>query len=356
METAMNRLGVFLEGLPARVTVDMARRAESAGFDRVWIPEIVFADAFVPSTAVALSTKRIEVGTGVVGIWSRSPVAMGLEAYTLHDVSGGRAILGLGTQAKGYVENWHGRRYERPVRAMREFLTILRRIVDLEETTYEGEIFSVRGFRLQALPTERRLRLYVAAIGPKMVQLAGELADGLLGYFYSVEYLRDVVLPNLQIGAARAGRSLDGFDVGVGLPANVGDPDRSIDELRGQILMFATAAGSSPAYAKSISAAGFGDTAEEVRERARAGDTDGALAAISPEFVDALTVSGNPVHARERIAAYTEAGATSVAVNPAAPHAFYPLYAGHLEGLTFPEFDFDGYLRVIGDTMDALAR
>ncbi len=352
----MTNLGVFLEGLPARMVVETARKAERAGFDRIWIPEIVFGDAFVTAATTAAATERIEVGTGVVGIWSRSPAAMGLEASTLHDVSDGRAILGLGTQARGYVEDWHGRRYERPVQAMREFLTILRSVVDLEPTSFEGDIFTIRGFQIQAPPRERRLRIYVAAIGPKMLQVAGELADGLLGYFYSVEYLRDVVLPNLAVGAERAGRSLDGFDIGVGLPANVGDPVRSFDDLRGQVLMFATAGGSSPAYADSIAAAGFGDAAQAIRERVAAGDTEGALASITPDFVDAFTIAGDAEHARRRVAAYAEAGATSVAVNPAAPGGFYPLYAGHLEGLTFPEFDFPGYLRVIDETIDALAR
>ena len=100
---------MLIEGLNGGLTIEYAQQAERAGFDRVWIPEIIFNDAMVPATAAAVSTDRIEVGTGVVGIWGRSPVVMALEANTLNEVSGGRLVLGLGTQARGYVDYWHGR-------------------------------------------------------------------------------------------------------------------------------------------------------------------------------------------------------------------------------------------------------
>ena len=351
----MTKLGLLIEGLNGGLTVDFAKKAEAAGFDRVWIPEIIFNDAFVPATAAALSTSRIEIGTGVVGIWSRSPVVMALEANTLHELSGERMVLGLGTQAKGYVNHWHGRTYERPLQAMREFITIVRSIVDLEETTYEGDIFSVHGFQLMAQPARNRLPIHMAAVGPKMIQLAGELADGLLGYFYSLEYLREVVMPNLAIGAERSGRSLDGFHVGVGLPANVGAEQRSMADLKGQVVMFATALGSSPAYATSIELAGFADEGIAIRTHVDNGDIEGALDSVTTEMIDALTISGTPQNARSRIDEYGAAGATSVVLNPAAPGGYYPLYGGHLDGITLPEFDFGGYVGVIEATIAAMA-
>ena len=201
-----NGLGIFFTGLPAPMAIDAAFRAEAAGYRSAWFPEITFADAFGPATAAAMRTQRIELGTGVVGIWSRSAVTLALQAATLHQLSGGRLLLGLGVQARGYVEGWHGQQYRKPVTAMREFVTILRGLLDGERVTFEGEIFSVRNFQLQMQLPEQRARIYVAANGPKMIQLAGELADGMLGYFHSVEYVRDVVLPNLRIGADRAGR------------------------------------------------------------------------------------------------------------------------------------------------------
>ena len=217
-DMADNGLGIFFTGLPAPLAIDAAVRAEAAGFRSAWFPEITFADAFGPATAAALQTQRIRLGTGVVGIWSRSAVTLALQAATLHQLSGGRLLLGLGVQARGYVEGWHGQHYRKPVTAMREFVTILRRLLDGERVTFEGEIFSVRNFQLQMQLPEQRARIYVAANGPKMIQLAGELADGMLGYFHSVEYVRDVVLPNLRIGAERAGRQLEEIDITVRVP------------------------------------------------------------------------------------------------------------------------------------------
>jgi alkanesulfonate monooxygenase SsuD/methylene tetrahydromethanopterin reductase-like flavin-dependent oxidoreductase (luciferase family) len=351
----MTRLGVLLEGLPANLTVAYAQKAEAAGFGRIWLPEIVFTDAMVPCTAAALATEKIQLGFGVVGIWSRSPVTMALETATLHDVSNGRLVIGLGTQARGYVNNWHDRSYQRPVRAMREFITILRSILSRRPTTFEGEIFRIREFQLMAMPPERPAPIHMAAIGPQMIQLAGEIADGLLGYSYSVEYLRDVVMPNLAIGAERAGRSLDGFEVGVGLPAIVGG-DEALDQIKGQVVMFATALDSSPAYAASFERAGFGDEAQEIRDRVRAGDVAGALGHVTPEMADAMTLVGSGDHVRGRIDDYFGAGATSVVLNPAAPNTFYPLYEGHFPADTaFPEFDFPGYLGVIEQTVAAMA-
>jgi len=325
-------------------------RAEERGFRAAWFPEITFGDAFGAATAVATRTSRVELGTGVVGIWSRSPVTMALQAATLNELSGGRLLLGLGLQARGYVEGWHGRTYERPVRAMREYVTILRRILSGEPVTFEGEIFSVRNFQLQMQPPERPARIYLAAIGPQMTRLAGELADGVLGYCYSLEYLRDVVVPNLRAGAERAGRTLDGFDVACGFPTIVGDA--GLEQIRGQALMFATARSSSPEYEKSFAAAGFGGEVAEIFARLERGDVPGALDTVSTDMADAVTIAGPTGHVRERIAAYRDAGLTTVALNPSPPDVFFPLYEGHFpEGTAFPEFSFPAYLQVIDDTL-----
>jgi probable F420-dependent oxidoreductase len=341
-------LDLFIEALPPTLQLDYGARAEERGFRAAWFPEITFGDAFGPATGVALRTTRLDVGTGVVGIWSRSPVTMALQAATLNELSGGRLILGLGLQARGYVEGWHGQRYERPVRAMREYLTILRRMFTGEPVTFEGELFSVRNFQLTMQPPERPPRIYMAAIGPQMLRLAGELADGVLGYCWSLEYVRGVVLPNLRAGAERAGRDLAGFDVACGFPALIGDLER----IRGQALMFATAGGSSPEYAKSFAAAGFGAQVEEIAARFAAGDVPGALETVSDEMADAVTIAGSPDHVRDRVDAYQEAGLDTIGLNPSPPDVFFPLYEGHFpDGTAFPEFSFPAYLGVFDDVL-----
>ena len=349
-------LDIFVEALPPRVQIDYGVRAEERGFRAAWFPEITFGDAFGPATAVATKSSRIGLGTGVVGIWSRSAVTMALQAATLNELSDGRLLLGVGLQARGYVEGWHGQRYERPVRAMREYVTILRRVLSGENVTFEGEIFSVHGFQLMMQPPERPARIYMAAIGPQMTRLAGELADGIIGYCYSAEYVRDTVLPNLRAGAERAGRSLDGFDIACGFPTVVTADESGLHRVKGQVMMFATAGSSSPEYASSFAAAGH-DVAP-IQERVDAGDIDGALALVTDEMADAMTIAGSADHVRGRIDEYREAGLTTVALNPSPPDVWFPLYQGHFPDsalVKIPEFSFPAYLGVIDSTLDLQA-
>ncbi len=346
-------LDIFVEALPPGLQIDYAGRAEERGFRAAWFPEITFGDAFGPATAAATKTSRLGLGTGVVGIWSRSAVTMALQAATLNELSHGRLLLGVGLQARGYVEGWHGQTYERPVRAMKEYVTILRRILSGENVTFEGEIFSVHGFQLMMQPPENPARIYMAAIGPQMTRLAGEIADGILGYCYSVEYVRDSVLPNLRAGAERAGRTLDDFDIACGFPTIVTPDDSGLEQIKGQVMMFATAGSSSPEYATSFAAAGY-DVAP-IQERVDAGDIDGALGLVTDEMADAMTIAGSPDNVRRRIAQYRDAGLTTVGLNPSPPNVWFPLYQGHFPDSALaqiPEFSFPAYLGVIDSTLD----
>jgi alkanesulfonate monooxygenase SsuD/methylene tetrahydromethanopterin reductase-like flavin-dependent oxidoreductase (luciferase family) len=218
--------------------------------------------------------------------------------------------------------------------------------------TFEGEVFSVSNFQLQMEPPEQPVRIYMAAIGPQMTRLAGEIADGIIGYCYSVEYVRDVVLPNLRIGAERAGRTLDGFDVACGFPTIVTLDDAGLDQIKGQVMMFATAKSSSPEYASSFAAAGF--DVGEIQERVDAADVSGALGLVTPEMADAITIAGSAENVRRRIEDYRAAGLTTVALNPSPPDVWFPLYQGHFPDAALariPAFDFDRYLGAIDATL-----
>lgn len=354
-----SHLGVFLEALPLSLVREFARRADQRGFVHIWIPEITFSDAFVPATAALLETGRARLATGVVGIWSRSPVTMALTVASLNQLAEGRVILGLGLQARPYVEDWHGARYHKTVTAMREYVTILRRILAGGSVTFEGEIFRVKNFQLHMPPPQKPVPIYIAAIGPKMLQLAGELADGALGYFYSVPYVEKFVIPNLRIGAARAERSLerDGFELACGLPSIVTDDDSGVEKVKAQIVMFATAGGSSPFYAESISSAGYGDALARIQERVARKDLRGALGAVSDEMASAFTISGTPEHARNRIEEYQRAGVRTVVLNPSPPDVCFPLYQGHFpEGMELPAFSMPDYVRVIEKTIGNMGR
>ncbi len=319
---------------------------DTAGFHSAWFPEIIFSDAFTPMTVLATETDNLMLGTGIVGPWSRSPVVMAMTLSTLSHLCPGRIILGLGTQARPYVENWHGRHYERPLRAMREYITILKGLLSGELFTYEGEIFQVKDFQLK-IPPEHPVPIYMAAIGPKMIELSGEIADGLIGTLFPLSYVKDVVKPRLESGVKKAGRSLDDFVISNFLPTLVTEDDSAFELNRGQVMQFATAEESSPAYADCTAAAGFADELAAIKEKIFARDFKGALAAIPPEMVDALTLSGTAEHIHERVRTYHEAGVHIVQALPTPPGAYYPLYEGHLQGAPFPEFSFPDFLAAL---------
>jgi alkanesulfonate monooxygenase SsuD/methylene tetrahydromethanopterin reductase-like flavin-dependent oxidoreductase (luciferase family) len=352
-----NGLGLFLTALPAQLAIDISTRAESAAFRSCWFPEITFADSFVPATAASLRTERVGIGTGVVGVWSRSAVTMALQAATLHQLSGGRLLLGLGVQARGYVRGWHGQEYRKPVEAMRDFVSILRAIFAGGLVSYQGEVFSVSNFHLDMELPQPPPKIYVAANGPRILELTGELADGIVGWFHSVEYVRDVTMPALRRGAERAGRSLDGFDATVGFPTVVTRDDSGLELAKGQVMMYASALGSAPAYLESARAAGFGAEAEAIGERVRAGDLRGAVAQVSDDMAAALVMAGSADRVQERITRYRDAGLTCIHLLPSPPGGFYPLYEDHfpVESLSqLPEFDFPALLDGFSDTIELL--
>jgi 5,10-methylenetetrahydromethanopterin reductase len=353
---AESGLGIFIEALPLDLVRKFAIAADASGAEHAWFPEITFGDAFIPAAAAAMETSRIRLATGVVGIWSRSPVAMALTAASLSQLCPGRMILGLGLQAKPYVEGWHGQHYEKTITAMREYVTIVRSILAGKNTSLEGEIFRVKNFQLMIPPPDPPVPIYIAAVGPQMNELGGEIADGVVGYFSSIEYLKNVTIPAVERGARRAGRSLDKIELNCGLPTLVTNHADAFELHRGQILMFATALGSSKYYAESIAQAGFGDAGRKVRECVARADMRGALAAISDEMVDALTLTGKPGHVRQRIRDYRSAGATTLLLNPSPPGTYFPLFQGHFpEGAEMPPFSFPNYLRVIEETLAFIA-
>ncbi len=349
-----NGIGISLNGLPVDAIRRFGKQMDEAGFHSAWFPEIVFSDAMTPLTAVGLDTRNLKLGTGIVGPWSRSPAVMAMTMSTLSHLCPGRVILGLGTQARPYVENWHGRQYQRPLKAMREYITIVKLMLSGETVSYDGEIFRVKDFQLK-LPPAEPIPIYMAGIGPKMIQLAGEIADGLLGTLYPIAYITDVVLPRLRAGAEQSGRSLDDFVISNSLPALITDDDSGFELNRGQLMQFATAEKSSPAYAQCVAAAGFANELKKVKEYIAARDFDAALAAIPLEMVDALTLSGTADHVRDRVRQFHDAGVAIAQALPSPPGVYYPLYEGHLEGAPFPEFSFPEFLAGLQRMVEQLA-
>jgi alkanesulfonate monooxygenase SsuD/methylene tetrahydromethanopterin reductase-like flavin-dependent oxidoreductase (luciferase family) len=350
-----NGLGVVLKGLAPSELLQLAQKAERNRFKSAWFAEITFGDAVTPAAAAAVGTQRLLLVPSIIGIWSRSPVAAALTASSLAELSDGRLRFGVGLQAHTYVSEWHGRTFERPLRAMREYLTIVRGILSGERVTFDGEIFQVKNFQLRAASPDRRIPIYVAATGPRMVELGAELADGVIGAFYSEQYIRAVVLPSVLRGAEKAGKAPEDVEVGCVPPSIITRDDSGLELIKGQVVMFSTALRSSPGYADCVTAAGFGDELRTIHELVARGDVDAAVRSVPDAMADALTISGRPENAWKRIQAFRESGLTTIALNPSPPGIYFPLHAGHFpEGVKFPPFSFPAYRQVIADVISLM--
>jgi alkanesulfonate monooxygenase SsuD/methylene tetrahydromethanopterin reductase-like flavin-dependent oxidoreductase (luciferase family) len=329
----MERTGLFLESLSLDDTFRFAKMADERGFDSVWFPEITWSDSFSLATAAAMSTKRVKLATGVVGIFGRSPALMSMSVAGLDELSGGRAILGLGTQARPYVELWHGAKFEHPALRMLEYVRAVKKILSnpFNVTYVDGEIIKVGGFVLTVKP-KGKIPIYVAAIGPRLQQVAGEVGDGLVGYLYSVRYVKRVLMPNLKKGAERSGRDLnrDGFDIGVGLPTLISDSEDRFEMIKPLVAVFTMATGSSPSYQTILEDLGFSENVQLVAGKMKEGDVQGAVRHIPDEMAREVTLCGNLKEVRQRIQEYRDAGVGLPMLNPTPPYAYYPLFPTHL--------------------------
>lgn len=323
----------MVDGASSRSLLDVADAAERAGVRAVWLPEGSDTDPIAVAAAMAVRTRTIRSATGVVGIWSRSVVTMAMQAATVAALSNGRFILGLGVQAEPKVTGWHGRPPFPPVSAMREYLIVLRAILAGQRVNFEGRYVRVRDFRLGTELPVGGLRIYLAAIGPRMARLAGELADGVVGDGFSLPYLRDVVIPNVRRGAERAGRSLSEVDVGCAFPTCVGDANALVG-MRARVVMYATASQSSPAYRANLEHAGFAREAREAEAAVAGGDLQRALDSIPEAMVSATTLTGPLNVIRRRLSAFREAGLTTAILCPATPGRLVSFYPGHLSHAT----------------------
>jgi F420-dependent oxidoreductase-like protein len=222
----MGRLAAFT---PAVRTLDesiaRARTAERLAYESVWTTQLPDArDASLVLAAYAANTERVKLGTGVLPIYTRHPTAMAQMAATLDELSAGRFILGVGVSHKVTVESMWGLRLEEPVEAMREYLTIVRALLVDGACAFEGRFFTARS--RYSGPRRPETPIMISALNPRMLELAGELADGVVLYMCNPAYVKDEVLPAVRRGREKANRPLEGFEVVAAVDACATD-DRS---------------------------------------------------------------------------------------------------------------------------------
>lgn len=303
-------LGAFIStGRSLEQAIERVRHAEELGYESVYVTHIAGRESLTVLTAYAMRTSRIRLGTGVVPIYTRTPATMAQTAATIDELSNGRLTLGLGVSHRPIVEGWHGQTIDKPVAEMREYVAIVRAIVRGEQPP-AGEKWHT-GFQLSGLLPRPGLRIYVAALSPAMLRLAGEVADGVLLWLCTPPYIRDVVIPEVTRGRERAGKPLDGFDVVPAVPTALAeDPAEAYAALRRELIPYFGL----PFYRAMIERSGF---AEEVAAYdAAAGDLERMQAAISDRFLGELAAVGDRDAVRGGIERYRAAGASSPCVGP----------------------------------------
>jgi 5,10-methylenetetrahydromethanopterin reductase len=297
-EAPMQRIAVAfspLKDAPPRDILAWARRAETLGYDGVFIPES-FNDSLAYAQAVASSTERVRVGTAVTNVYLRHPTLLAQQAAAVQEFSGGRFVLGVGVGHRAVNEPL-GLDMSDPLGKMRTVLVTLR-------TAW------VKGPHQPRPATPPRL--LAAALAPKMIALAGELADGaIFNLFPLARYPRALAV--LGEGAARAGRDVATLEVCHFTTAYISD-DRAaaLHEARRMLARYANL----PFYGNMLAASGFRDQVAAVRAAWKRRDVPAAEAAVSDAMADAVTLVGDPARCRERLRAYEMAGATSVIVFP----------------------------------------
>jgi F420-dependent oxidoreductase-like protein len=305
-------LGAFIStGRSLDQAFERVQLAESLGYEAVYVTHIAGRESLTVLTAYAMRTERIRLGTGVVPIYTRTPATMAQTAATIDELSGGRLILGLGVSHRPVVEGWHGQTIDKPVAEMREYVAIVRAILRGEDPP-PGEKWRT-GFRLAGFEPRPDVPIYIAALSPAMLRLAGEIADGVLLWLCNPRYIADVVVPEVTAGRERAGRSLEGFEIVPAVPSAVTDDVEAVyATMRRDLLTYF----SLPFYRAMIERSGFG--AEIEAFDAAVGDPDSMGAAISDDFLANLLAVGDEEAVRAGIERYREAGATSPGVGPIA--------------------------------------
>jgi probable F420-dependent oxidoreductase len=306
-------LGSFVSvGRSLDQAVSRVRLAEELGYESVYVTHINGRESLTVLTHYAAHTERVRLGTGVVPIYTRTPATMAQTAATIDEVSGGRLVLGLGVSHRPVVEGWHGQTIDKPGTEMREYVAILRAILAGEHPP--GGTKWQTGFRL-GMPARADLPIYVAALSPRMLQIAGEIADGVVLWLCNPHYVRDVVIPEVTKGREKAGKPLEGFDVVAAVPsAMVDDPADAWASMRKDLLPYFGL----PFYRAMLERSGFGDDIARFDEAAGTGDPERMGQAISEEFLRVLTAVGDAQGVREGVERYREAGATSPCVGPIA--------------------------------------
>jgi F420-dependent oxidoreductase-like protein len=318
------RIGVHVrhwQGSPHDVA-ELARIAEGVGLDSIWVSETWGSDAVVLATWIAAATSTIGIGTGVLQMAARTPAQTAMAALTLDHLSDGRFRLGLGVSGPQVVEGWHGASFDRPLERTREYVDIVRAVLRRDAPVEApGPHYPLprpggegKSLKTNVMPLRASVPIYLAAMGPKNVALAAEIADGWLPLLFSPEHGDVFPLAGLP----------DVFDVSpMVLTAIGGDLPAARDAVRGELALYLGAFGSRDTnfYADLVRRYGFEGEIDAIQDAALEGRMADATALVSDDIVDAVALVGPPARIRERMGAYEDAGVTTLLAMTTDPSA-----------------------------------
>jgi 5,10-methylenetetrahydromethanopterin reductase len=316
----MNRMALYLQDAhDLRQGLDYVRYAESKGFEAVWQAESrLVRDAIVPMAAYAAVTERLKVGSGVINNWTRNIGLLAATFLTLDDLAPNRIICGIGAWWDPLARNV-GIDRTKPLKAMQETVEVLRRLLNMERVTFHGEFHHVDGIELDVVHGRREPRhvpIYIGATGPKMMELAGEIADGVVLNYCVPPAYNDPALEQLEAGARRAGRTLDSIDRPQLVVASVDlDQEKALDTSRELLTQYlaqqphiAKASGVSMDVVEKIQAIlGWPATHEQIQR---------AKHLVPDELIERITASGTPEDARRKVQEYIDHGCTCPILYP----------------------------------------
>jgi F420-dependent oxidoreductase-like protein len=325
---AQVRLGLTLGYQTAWTTpadhLALAQEADRLGFSVVWTAEAYGSDSPSVLAWIAGQTSRIDVGSGVMQIPARSPAATAMTAATIDALSGGRFRLGLGVSGPQVSEGWHGVRFAKPLARTREYVDIVRMALARQPVEYAGEHYQLplpggpgKALRLGFHPPRADIPIYLAAVGPRNLELAGEIADGWLAVFFAPEHAGEL-LGHVRAGRERAGKPMDSFDVVPTVPVVVGeDPTACAELVRWYAALYVGGMGSREQnfYHQLAVRMGYGEAAREVQDLYLAKRHRDAAAAVPFEFIDSTSLLGPVDRIADRMRAYAGAGVTTLSVS-----------------------------------------
>jgi len=318
-----------------REAADQVVALENAGLDTVWVAEAYGFDSPTLMGYLAAKTETIEIGSAILNIYSRTPGALAQTAAGLDNVSGGRAVIGLGASGPQVIEGFHGVPYERPLGRTREVIDVIRMALRREPLVYDGKAIKLplpegqglglgKPLKMLTKPERAAVPLWIAALGAKNVELTAEIADGWIPHLYYPEKAKETWGESLAKGAAKRSTDLGPLEVLAGGMCAIGDDVKGLlDFARPMVALYVGGMGARDKnfYNQLVCEYGYEKEAKEIQDLYLDGKKEQAAALVPDELLEAINLVGPEGYVKERIAAFKEAGVTNLQIMPVADDA-----------------------------------